>query len=179
MASILILYSTVDGHTREIGERLAAVITGRGHRASLVSLDDGRVVGLQAFDRIVIGASIRYGRHRANVGTFVAQHRETLERKHGAFFSVSLVARKPTRNRVDTNPYVKRFLQAIRWEPAIVEVFAGKLDYPKYGFWDRQIIRLIMWITNGPTNPDAVVDYTDWGRVEAFANRLCETIEGG
>ena len=51
-------------------------------------------------------------------------------------------------------------------------MFAGKLDYPRYTFWDRQIIRLIMFITKGPTDPDAVVDFTDWQQVDAFARKI-------
>ena len=53
-------------------------------------------------------------------------------------------------------------------------MFAGKLDYPRYRFWDRQIIRLIMWMTKGPTDPSVVVDYTDWSQVEAFARRVSQ-----
>ena len=52
-------------------------------------------------------------------------------------------------------------------------MFAGKLDYPRYGFFDRQMIRFIMLMTKGPTDPAAVVEFTDWQRVEAFARDVC------
>ena len=52
-------------------------------------------------------------------------------------------------------------------------MFAGKLDYPRYGFFDRQMIRLIMWMTKGPTDPKAVVEFTDWAKVDAFAHEVC------
>lgn len=32
--------------------------------------------------------------------------------------------------------------------------------------------RLIMWLTSGPTDPRAVVEFTDWARVDAFAERV-------
>jgi menaquinone-dependent protoporphyrinogen oxidase len=51
-------------------------------------------------------------------------------------------------------------------------VFAGKLDYPRYGLVDRMVIRLIMLITHGPTDTSTVVEFTDWQRVEAFARRI-------
>ena len=54
----------------------------------------------------------------------------------------------------------------------LVDVFAGKLDYPRYGFLDRQMIRFIMLMTRGPTDPTAIVEFTDWQRVEAFAQRI-------
>ena len=52
-------------------------------------------------------------------------------------------------------------------------MFAGKLDYPRYGFIDRQMIRFIMLITKGPTDPKAVVEFTDWAQVEAFGREVC------
>jgi len=51
-------------------------------------------------------------------------------------------------------------------------VFAGRLDYPRHGVFDRLVIRL----TGGPTRPDTVVEYTDWQRVEAFGRALCADI---
>jgi menaquinone-dependent protoporphyrinogen oxidase len=90
-----------------------------------------------------------------------------------AYFSVNIVARKPGKDRAETNPYVRTFLRSAHWRPRRVEVFAGRLDYPRYGVVDRTIIRLIMRLTGGPTRPDTVVEYTDWGRVEAFGRALC------
>jgi menaquinone-dependent protoporphyrinogen oxidase len=34
------------------------------------------------------------------------------------------------------------------------------------------MIRLIMWMTHGPTDPAAVVEFTDWQRVDDFAQRI-------
>ena len=169
---VLLLYSTVDGHTREISERIAQTLNGMDCDVQMVSFDAGPVPAPVGFDRIVIGASIRYGRHRDNVVEYINDHARQLGATPAAFFSVNLVARKPNRREVSNNPYVKRFLRLIRWQPDEVAVFAGKLDYPRYGFWDRLMIRLIMWMTKGPTDPSAVVDYTDWDQVESFARRV-------
>lgn len=89
-----------------------------------------------------------------------------------AFFSVNVVARKPGKNKPETNPYMKTFRNKTSWQPRALAVFAGKIDYRKYGFWNRQIIRSIMWLTNGPTHPDTVTDFTDWQAVEAFGRRI-------
>jgi menaquinone-dependent protoporphyrinogen oxidase len=169
MDQSLVVYSTVDGHTREISARIAAVLSALGHAVTQVSLDAAPDATPADFDRVVVGASIRYGKHRENVAEWINTHAAALAQRPGAFFSVNLVARKPDRDRVETNAYVQRFLQRIAWQPDGVAIFAGKLNYPRYGFWDRQVIRLIMLLTSGPTNSDAVVDYTDWDRVEGFA----------
>ncbi|MFA7386871.1 MAG: flavodoxin domain-containing protein, partial [Thiohalobacteraceae bacterium] len=64
-----------------------------------------------------------------------------------------------------TNPYLRKFLRQIAWHPRELAVFAGRLDYPRYGFIDRSMIRLIMWMTKGPTDPETVVEFTNCQRV--------------
>jgi menaquinone-dependent protoporphyrinogen oxidase len=172
MTAILIVYSSTDGHTKTICERLRQLNGAAGNRVTLVSIEDADAMDLAAFDKIVIGASIRYGRHKRQVLDFVNANVHVLDAKPNAFFSVNIVARKPQKNRPETNPYVRKFLEQIRWRPKNLEVFAGRLDYPRYGFFDRLMIRFIMWITQGPTDPTTVVEFTDWQRVEAFARRV-------
>ena len=57
MADILIIYSTVDGHTREICERLRRLAEQRGHTVTTEELVAGSDVDPEPFDRIVIGAN--------------------------------------------------------------------------------------------------------------------------
>jgi len=172
MGRILVAYSTVDGHTRKICERLRDALQPDGHAAELVEIREGTEVDPASFDAVVIGASIRYGHHRPDVQAFVARHRAALDRLPCAFFSVNLVARKPGRDTPDANPYVRKFLKATRWSPRVQAAFAGKLDYAKYGALDRLVIRFIMWLTGGPTDRTACVDFTDWAAVDAFAKRV-------
>ena len=150
MANILILYSTTDGHTRKICEFLQHFIAQQNNHVTLRSIDEASGIDLAAYDKIVVGASIRYGKHAKPVYDFVRENQHLLDSMPNAFFSVNLVARKPGRNTRESNPYVKRFLKQITWEPKHLAIFAGKLDYPKYSFWDRKIIQLIMWMTKGP-----------------------------
>jgi menaquinone-dependent protoporphyrinogen oxidase len=172
MAAILIVYSTTDGHTRRICERLQQLLVAGGDQVTLVPIEDAGTVELSGFDKLVIGASIRYGRHRPLVLKFMHANARILHAKPNAFFSVNIVARKPQKNRPETNPYLQKFLRQIAWRPRELDVFAGKLDYPRYGFFDRLMIRFIMWITRGPTDPATVVEFTDWQRVAAFAQRI-------
>lgn len=165
---ILIIYSTTDGHTIVICRRLQAVIEQQAQQVTLASIDDWVNLDLAAFDKIVIGASIRYGKHNPKVADFIKRNQSLLDGKPNAFFSVNVVARKPEKNQPHTNPYLLKFLKRITWKPKQLAVFAGKIDYPRYSFFDRLIIRFIMWMTKGPTHPSTVVEFTDWQRVEAF-----------
>lgn len=172
MANILIVYSTTDGHTLKICQRLKQVIEQQGHQVKLASINDEPDTVLQSFDKIVIGASIRYGKHRPQVFEFIERNEKALESRPNAFFSVNIVARKPEKNRPETNPYVIKFLKKVSWEPGEVAVFAGKIDYQQYSFRDRHIIRFIMWMTKGPTHPESVIEYTNWAEVEEFGRRI-------
>ena len=53
-----------------------------------------------------------------------------------------------------------------------MSVFAGVVDYPNYKFFDKYIIRLIMYITNGPTDISKTYEFTDWEKVKTFAESL-------
>ena len=170
---LLLVYATTDGHTLHICERLKFLMTALGQRVTLVPIEQASALNLANFERIVIGASIRYGHHQPQVAQFIASQQVLLESRPSAFFSVNIVARKPDKNTPETNPYMRKFLQSIKWKPQLAAVFAGKLDYPRYGFFDRQMIRLIMWMTNGPTDPKTVVEFTDWAKVDAFVYAVC------
>jgi menaquinone-dependent protoporphyrinogen oxidase len=174
MSAILILYSTVDGHTRTICERIARTVEAAGHTITLRSVEDAGGVDPAAYDKIVIGASIRYGVHRRSVFEFIEAGLSVLENRPNAFFTVNVVARKPGKDRPEPNPYLRKFLRKTRWRPRLLEVFAGRLDYPSYRPLDRLAIRFILWMTKGPTDPNTVIEFTDWDRVEAFARQVAE-----
>jgi menaquinone-dependent protoporphyrinogen oxidase len=177
VATILLLHCGVYGHTISICERLQADLANLGHQADVVPLAGGRS-DPQRYDAVVIGASIRNGKHNPAVIDFIRANRALLEAKPSAFFSVNLVARKPAKNKAETNPYVKAFIARSPWKPKLVGVFGGDLDYQRYGFMDRHIIRLIMTITGGPTDLQTKVDYTDWDKVRAFAGQVAALASG-
>jgi menaquinone-dependent protoporphyrinogen oxidase len=179
MARILLIYSTVDGHTIEICERLSQVIEKEGHEPSLQELTADSVIDLRPYDRIVIGASIRYGKHRPEVARFIEKNVAVLESRPSAFFSVNAVARKPEKREPHTNPYVKKFLKTITWQPSLIGIFGGKIEYARYRFWDRTMIRFIMWMTKGPTDLDTSVDFTNWDEVEEFGRKISSMNQPG
>jgi len=177
MAQVLLVYSTIDGHTREICERLRRILADGGHQVVLQELKGSSAIDVTDCDALVIGASIRYGKHRPEVAGFIDRHLATLEAKPSAFFSVNAVARKPDKREPDTNPYVRKFLASIEWKPALIGIFGGKIDYPRYGFVDKHMIRFIMWMTKGPTDPTGTYEFTDWDAVQAFGKSVGDMLD--
>ena len=168
MSRILICYSTTDGHTGTICARLKEFLLGEGHAVDVSNIADDPDLDLAPYDKVVVGASIRYGKHNPRAYKFIAANQQELERRPNAFFSVNVVARKAEKNQPETNPYMQKFLGQIAWQPKHLAVFAGRIDYPRYGFVDKQMIRLIMWMTKGPTDPTSVNEFTDWDKVDEF-----------
>ena len=166
-----IIYSSVDGQTLKICNKLRDVLLKSNQNVELFSIDDFKE-DVTNYDRLIIGASIRYGVHNKKIIDFINTNKKQLDSIKTAFFSVNLVARKPEKSTPSTNPYVIKFFKTIDWTPTIVEVFAGKLDYKKYPFFDRIMIQFIMWMTKGPTNTSTEIEYTNWDRVTAFGIQL-------
>ena len=173
MKKSLIIYSSVDGHTEKISKKISENLV-HSHEVDLISLDEVKSKNLNDFDQIVIGASIRYGNYRKELFKFVDENVGVLSLKENAFFSVNVVARKKEKNNRDTNPYILKFLNNTKWNPKIIDVFAGVVDYPSYKYFDKFMIRLIMFITKGPINTKNKYDFTDWERVQKFSNLLSD-----
>jgi len=171
MSGSLIIYSSTDGQTKIICEKIKN-FSKNSDSIKLISLEEANDFNLESYEDIIIGASIRYGKHNKNLYKFISSNKKTLEKKRSAFFSVNVVARKPEKNTPETNPYMKKFLKISNWKPDKLGVFAGKVNYPNYGFFDKYIIRLIMFITKGPTDTSKSFEFTDWSKVEDFAREL-------
>jgi menaquinone-dependent protoporphyrinogen oxidase len=174
MNKALILYSTTDGQATKISQRIKYIMETNDHTVSLLPIASANHINLNSYDKIIVGASIRYGRHKKEVFNFISNNQNILNNKIGVFFSVNLVARKSNKNTPETNPYVKKFLPKISWHPDRTAVFSGKLDYKKYNILNRTIIRLIMLITKGPTNPHSVVEFTNWQAVDDFGKLISQ-----
>ena len=121
---------------------------------------------------VVVVAAVRYGRHMAPAERFLAAYGTHPSPPPLALASVNLTARKPDKQTVESDPYLKKLIEKHGLQPVAAAAFAGKLDYPKYRWVDRQMIRLIMWLTGGPTDGTSSVDYTSWESVDAFADAV-------
>ena len=171
MDSTLIIYSSTDGHTETICKRISNSLDNK-NEIKIISLDHATNIDLSTFNKIIIGASIRYGKHSKKLYKFIRLNKNVLDQKQSVFFSVNVVARKLEKNTPETNPYIKKFLKISKWQPKKLGVFAGKVDYPSYNIFDKYIIKLIMFITGGPTDTSKSYEFTDWSKVEDFAKEL-------
>ena len=174
MKSVLLLYISRNGHTARVARAIAASIVAAGGRAERMDIVEATREGLDwsAYDTIVVGAPVLYGSYDKRVFAFVAANKARLEAKPNSFFNLSVVARTPAKATVEGNRYMQKFLQLSAWKPRDLKVIAGKVDYPSWPWHERKMIQLIMKMTQGPTDPTSVIDYTDWNDVAAYGRHV-------
>ncbi|ABM02066.1 Protoporphyrinogen oxidase [Psychromonas ingrahamii 37] len=162
----LILYSSVDGQTLKIINRIIELVEGE---VTLVNIDDKPIIDFSLYNKVLIGASVRYGNFRKNLLNFVNQHKTELDSLPNAFFVVCLTARKPEKAIPANNAYMNKFDQLSQWQPRLKGVFAGALLYSRYNWWQTLLIQMIMKMTGGSTDSSRDIELTDWSKVDIFS----------
>jgi len=174
---VLIVYASFDGQTARIAERIGIKLRATGHNVTLRSADALEVLWeLDTHDAIVIGAAIRFGKHARHLVELVHDHVQDLERRPSVFFSVCKSAGGPGARPEAAQRYIDGFVQRTGWRPRVARSFAGALRYTRYNFFIRSMIRLIMTVTGGDTDPSRDYEYTDWDAVDAFADEFAGMI---
>lgn len=172
MAKALFLYSTREGQTKKILHYIAEQLP--QYEVEAVNLLEVEQIDLEQYERVLIGASIRYGKLHNKLYQFIEQHYQQLNQQKAAFVCVNLTARKEAEGK-DTpegSAYVQTFLKKSVWQPQLIGVFAGALYYPRYRWFDRMMIRFIMTLTGGETDTSKEVEYTNWKKVDHFAQQF-------
>jgi menaquinone-dependent protoporphyrinogen oxidase len=179
MADIAIIYATREGQTQRIAEHMARPIRAAGHQALVLDFRELYGGPPPAADGIIIGASVHVGHHPEELESWVREHREALESRFGAFFSVSLSATGARVGaKVEAGEYITDFLNRTGWHPDAAAAFAGALRYTRYGWFKRLLMKFIA-SRSGSADLDTRRDYeyTDWEAVERFATESVHSIE--
>ncbi|EKT52955.1 menaquinone-dependent protoporphyrinogen IX dehydrogenase [Providencia burhodogranariea] len=166
--SYLLLHSSTDGQTKKIILKIAEQLRSMGRQCDIRDLNTEKNLNISAYNKVLLGASIRYGHFNKVLMRFAITHQSQLNSLKTAFFSVNLTARKGGKDTPETNVYTRKFLEKSPWQPTLTSVFAGALFYPQYGWFDKTMIRFIMKMTDGPTDPSTEIEYTDWEKVNKF-----------
>ncbi|NVD05799.1 menaquinone-dependent protoporphyrinogen IX dehydrogenase [Vibrio sp. JPW-9-11-11] len=172
MAKALFLYSTREGQTKKIFHHIEAEL--QDFECEFVDLHTVDVIDLNQYDRVLVGASIRYGHLNKKLYRFIDRHLSGLQTSKAAFFCVNLTARKEEQGK-DTpegSAYIKTFLKKSPWQPGLIGVFAGALYYPRYHWFDKTMIKFIMSMTGGETDTTKEVEYTNWEKVTLFTEKF-------
>lgn len=166
MARIYIPYGSVEGQTEHIAEYIADVIRSHGHRAETADLKHSPDTMPEGLDGVIVAASVHVGKHESYVAGFVQKNRSDLERLPSALVSVSLAAHG---DEAGAEGYVEKFEEETGWHPRHVAMFSGALQYTRYNFLKRQLMKKIVK-DKGSQDLDTSRDYiyTEWDGVKRF-----------
>lgn len=169
---LLFLYASYEGQTEKIMTRIQAILSPYFQCDSIKFMSDMQIE-LSKYQAIIIGSSIRYGFYHKKIKQFILTHYSTLNTMYSAFLGINMVARKPHKSTPETNSYTRNFLAKLPWKPNMKVVFAGALYYPRYNWFDKQMIRFIMWLGKGDTDiRKPIIEYTNWDKVATFAEQF-------
>ncbi|HET9989777.1 MAG TPA: flavodoxin domain-containing protein [Kofleriaceae bacterium] len=169
MPRALIVYASSHGQTREVAYRIATRLHARAF--NVVVADTGDPVHLPApagFDLVIVGSRIQFGRHSSSIIAYLHQYRTQLEATATAFFSVSMAA---ANGGDDPNGYLAATFERIGWRPPVAAAIAGALKYRRYNFLLRFVMKRIALAAGHSTDTSQDHVYTDWSRVDDFAER--------
>ncbi len=172
--NVLIVYAGRYGQTAKIAHRIARVLETRGAATTVVRAGElPASPDLERFDVVIVGSSVRFGRHAREVRDFVCRHRERLDEVESAFFSVSgaAIGGTPEAER-EAQRYVDDFVEETGWRPGRIARFGGAVPYTRYDPITRFVLKRIQRKAGRSTDTSRDHEYTDWGAVERFAARL-------
>jgi len=175
--STLIIYFSKYGQTEKISNRIAERLQEAGDTVKVA--DSNHVLAIEspdAFDRVILGSPLYVGRHAKQVAAFIERYRSVLSQKRTAFFSVSASAAGNEQQRGDAIRCMDEFLSECDFEPNLKTIFAGAIPYREYNWFIRMVMKLITGRAGGDTDTSKNYEYTNWIRVDEFADSMMSEV---
>ena len=175
---IVIIYGSLEGQTKKIVERIAAILHDKGHEVTSLSSEQlPSDLPLNDFDAAIIGGPIPMGKFPKQLSSFVSAQKDWLNKIPSAFFTVCMaINSKLPKSREQALQYGENFLRQSCWQPTLTEVFAGAVKYTQYDFITRFIMKMISKREGGSTDTSRDHEYTDWNKVTQFAEAFIAVI---
>jgi menaquinone-dependent protoporphyrinogen oxidase len=159
--SILLAYASRFGSTQEVAETIASTLSEAGLEVNLQPMQD--IKSLDRYDAVVLGAAIYNAKWNADAHQFVSQHQDALTQLPVAIFTLGPLSPSDAAKRNSRRQLDNELAKYPSLKPVAVEVFVGKLDPTKLGFFERL----------GTT----ASDHRNWDAIRAWANTLPTLLE--
>lgn len=163
---ILIVYATRYGSTREVAEKIAAML--RKQKLDVEVRPARQVRSLEGYRAAVLGTPLYIGRWLKETHRFLKQHHQALAQLPVAIFSLG-----PTHHGegaiAQVRPQMDNELRKYPWlKPVATELFGGKYDPATLRFPDS----LLKILPAGPLHEAPANDMRNWQTIRTWASRL-------
>jgi len=173
--SVLVVYGSRYGATRDIAERIGATLRAGGHEVDVQEASP--VLPATAYDAFVIGSAVYRGSWLDGPVDFVMRHVDVLAERPVWLFSSGPLGTSRTDDEGHDLVEVMRPRDFEELEDALLprdmRVFFGALDPARLDFRDRMARRLPAGRRLLPAG-----DFRDWNAVDAWAREIGAQIPG-
>jgi menaquinone-dependent protoporphyrinogen oxidase len=183
MPLVGILYATREGQTRRISEYIAVRLRSLGIGVELRNIrEDVPQINLSNYSGVIVAASVHVGKHEIEMIDFVKAHLGDLDRLPAAFVSVTLsqagaqradaTVEEHARFTADVQKMLEDFFAETGWRPKRVNPVAGALQYSKYSWLVRFVMKRIAKQAGAETDTSRDYEYTDWRALDDFTDEF-------
>lgn len=170
---VLILYASTHGQTEKIVSKLAVTLGLCDLQVAIRDVHAGREERPDAYDAIVVAASVHAGHHQREIVNWVHHNIDELAHRPNAFISVSLSSADADEEaRANAIKYIEDFIRDTRWRPDRSEPVAGALLYREYNPFTRTLVKLIARSTGHETDTSRDYEFTDWEAIARLGQEL-------
>jgi menaquinone-dependent protoporphyrinogen oxidase len=180
---VAIFYATREGQTRHIAEHIAADLRARSVEADVFDVRQLHAPpDWASYSTACLAASVHASRHEPEMIGFVRNHRDDLERLSAAFLSVTLSEagaedltqpfERRQQSAADARRMVDVFVEESGWRPAHALCVAGALNYSRYNFFVKLLMKHIARKAGAPTDTSRDYEFTDWPALDRFVEGM-------
>lgn len=167
--AVLVLYATVEGHSRKIAEHAAEELEKCGQEVVLGDIREPGFAVPGRFDGVILCAPIHMGRYPGQVVQFARDWKDALDAVPNALISVSLgIASDSAEERAEAESYPSKLEKKTGFRPRRVHHAAGALKFLEYDFFKRLLMRSIAAKEGGPVDTSRDHELTDWKALDGF-----------
>ena len=164
---ILIAYASMSGSTGEVAESIGEVLCAAGATVDVRLVN--KVKDLRPYNAFVVGSAVRSDMWLPEAKNFIVANCGMLMEAPVAYFLTCLtLVRSTEESRRKARSFIKPMLDLVpEVHPVDIGFFAGVLDYSKFSFGMRAVMKYKMW-TKGVQEGD----YRNWDAIRTWAKSL-------
>jgi len=170
---VLVAYASMHGSTGGVAEAVSLTLCAAGMTAEVRRVD--HVTRISGYDAVIVGSAVRSGRWLPEAVDFVQSYRDVLAERPVAYFLTCLALYRDTpKTRQTARGYMAPVLEAVpKVVPRDVGLFTGVLDYERYNFVVRMIMKRKMEKQGVPEG-----DHRNWERIRTWSRDLGPCLTG-
>ena len=175
----LVAYGSKYGSTKEIAERIGKNLAQSGMAVDVRDVKEDPDVKVSDYDLAVIGSGIYAGKWMKPVKKFLANGTAAKGKCKVAVFACCMDAADPKLVEDASKRYLADVVAETKADPVATGLFAGVVDFNKYGFVVKGIMKSIVSKRveekdgkEAAANMPMVTDNRDWNSIDAWSKDL-------